>query len=789
MATTVMMQLAPASTIKFNVAHTLFTDAIRTLGTGRHAHFLQLAEEGVISGCYCLTEIAHGSNVKAMRTSAVFDKDKQCFVLNSEGFEAAKCWAGGLGQVATHAIVYAQLRSKQQLHGLHCFVVPIRDPRTLLPFPGLLVGDMGEKIGLNGIDNGFVLFQNYEIPKENLLNKLGDVTEQGDYVTPFKDPSKRHGAALGALSGGRVVITGICAAYGVKALTIAVRYAAVRQQFGPSEQGPEVPILEYQTHQYRLLPHLACAYLLRTFAMWLSETFFQFSVDSALGHNKERLPELGAELHAISSASKPLAGWSMRDAIQECREACGGHGYLKGTHSHSLLFTGYSADNRVQKRDALMLNVADFVRFSDRRHVAEPGQLRNVDGAALHPGKGLVRVLEAGAPQGRHQHTVAAVFDAELHQALADVGGGRQVEQDLGEGAFGRPLAAAAQRLVRCHCHLQRRHNQLRLDEAALQLAAHQQSPQLPGVAHVFVQLHLEAGLGPRVQPQFEPHRLRLVEHLKRTRGATFLVFPLVTKEVAGLGDIRNDHDANMTYEGENHVLIQQTSNWLLKFWPLVERQQPIATPLRSADFMSRGLEILRGARIKARTVAELCEPDAIIPIYQWLVCHLLQTTHDKLAAEGAKGAFWGRNNCQVFRAKSLGVAFIQHFVLQVMLEKIEQQSDAEIRAVLRQLFSLQALFWLEKLHMATIYEGGLAQGGATATLIQDAVLELCAQLKDQAVALVDAVAPPDFVLNSPLGASDGQVYKHLQAALLSAPFALSRPAWWQDIATWKSKL
>ncbi|ERL86624.1 hypothetical protein D910_04031 [Dendroctonus ponderosae] len=560
MATTVMMQLAPASTIKFNVAHTLFTDAIRTLGTGRHAHFLQQAEEGVISGCYCLTEIAHGSNVKAMRTSAVFDKDKQCFVLNSEGFEAAKCWAGGLGQVATHAIVYAQLRSKQQLHGLHCFVVPIRDPRTLLPFPGLLVGDMGEKIGLNGIDNGFVLFQNYEIPKENLLNKLGDVTEQGDYVTPFKDPSKRHGAALGALSGGRVVITGICAAYGVKALTIAVRYAAVRKQFGPSEQGPEVPILEYQTH---------------------------FSVDSALGHNKERLPELGAELHAISSASKPLAGWSMRDAIQECREACGGHGYLK----------------------------------------------------------------------------------------------------------------------------------------------------------------------------------------------------------VAGLGDIRNDHDANMTYEGENHVLIQQTSNWLLKFWPLVERQQPIATPLRSADFLSRGLEILRGARIKARTVAELCEPDAIIPIYQWLVCHLLQTTHDKLAAEGAKGAFWGRNNCQVFRAKSLGVAFIQHFVLQVMLEKIEQQSDAEIRAVLRQLFSLQALFWLEKLHMATIYQGGLAQGGATATLIQDAVLELCAQLKDQAVALVDAVAPPDFVLNSPLGASDGQVYKHLQAALLSAPFALSRPAWWQDIATWKSKL
>ena len=75
-------------------------------------------------------------------------------MLNSPSFQDIKCWSGNLGNLATHAIVYAQLYTSDGVkHGLHPFIVQVRD-LDRKPLPGIIVGDMGLKLGLNGLSNG-----------------------------------------------------------------------------------------------------------------------------------------------------------------------------------------------------------------------------------------------------------------------------------------------------------------------------------------------------------------------------------------------------------------------------------------------------------------------------------------------------------------------------------------------------------------------------------------------------------------------------------------------------------
>lgn len=88
--------------------------------------------------------------------------------------------------------------------------------------------------------------------------------------------------------------------------------------------------------------------------------------------------------------------------------------------------------------------------------------------------------------------------------------------------------------------------------------------------------------------------------------------------------------------------------------------------------------------------------------------------------------------------------------------------------------------------------QGGYITGSLAAESLKTGILNLLPELKNEAIALVDTIAPDDFILNSPLGMSDGQVYKHLQSVLWQTPGTFERPKWWNKIlrkSNEKSKL
>ncbi len=406
----------PSMQIKSGVQWGLFGAAILHLGTEiHHKKWLPDVMSLKLPGAFAMTEIGHGSDVASVGTTATYDEANEEFVIHTP-FKGA--WKEFLGNAALHgqaAVVFAQLITKEVNHGVHAFFVPIRTSEGEM-LPGVGSEDDGVKGGLNGIDNGRLHFTNVRIPRENLLNRYGNVEPDGSYSSHIESPGRRFFTMIGTLVQGRVSLDGAAVNAMKGALAIAVRYGTERRQF-PGPDGRDTVLLDYGHYQRRILPLIAETYAMQFASHRLLETFDEvFSGANDTDENRE-------DLETLAAALKPLSTWAALDTLQEVREATGGAGFMAknrvtGWRADLDIYVTFEGDNNILLQLVGKRLLTDYAaKFKD----ADAAAMAKVVAGQIGEGAvrfGLRQMGQSIADFGQRARSVEGIRDPESQRAL-----------------------------------------------------------------------------------------------------------------------------------------------------------------------------------------------------------------------------------------------------------------------------------------------------------------------------------------------------------------------------------
>jgi len=179
-----------------------------------------------------------------------------------------------------------------------------------------------------------------------LLNRYGGVGDDGVYSSAIGSKNARFFTMLGTLVRGRICVGSGAAMATRKALSIATRYSLERTQFRRPGLSNEITLLDYKTHQRKLLPNIAKAY---AYGFAVNEVSQQLQkVSDAAGGD----PSASRELETRAAGLKALLTRWANDTIQVCREACGGAGYMSENgitliRQDADVFATFEGDNTV----------------------------------------------------------------------------------------------------------------------------------------------------------------------------------------------------------------------------------------------------------------------------------------------------------------------------------------------------------------------------------------------------------------------------------------------------------
>lgn len=237
--------------------------------------FLTPVASGKVEGCYALTEPSAGSDAASLKCRAVLKGDK--YIVNGTKIFITN------GNVAHYCVLAVTTDPSLGYKGIINLIVDLKNT------PGFHVGKVEEKLGILASGTAELVFEDAEVPAENLLGRPGDGFKQ----------------MMMGLNAGRIGIGAQAVGIGRAALEDALAYSKERVQFGK-------PISTFQAIQFKLAEmatELDAAELMLLRAAWLEDNNMDFEKEAAM-----------AKYYASDVA--------MRAAIEGV-QIFGGYGYTK----------------------------------------------------------------------------------------------------------------------------------------------------------------------------------------------------------------------------------------------------------------------------------------------------------------------------------------------------------------------------------------------------------------------------------------------------------------------------